>query len=179
MHKATVKKRVRHLPPCGGFFQRNVFIAEQGVQFRQHIGLVQARIVLVRKFLIGQINGPLHHAGHIAARALLGGRTQKRQQVDQKRPVRGQRLAASQGRIKGIDGVFFRHAQTVVGCQMLFAFRQILFKQRYQAGAGRPHVDNGHPRQAGKPGLRHKGEVQGIEEDRLAAAHRSYAEVNP
>ena len=71
------------------------------------------------------------------------------------------------------------HAKPVIRGQMLFVVRQILFEQGDQAGAGRPHVNDGHPRQAGKSGLHHKGEIEGIEKYGLAAAHWGNAKVNP
>ena len=62
---------------------------------------------------------------------------------------------------------------------MLLPFGKILLQQGDQAGTGRPHVHNGQPRKTGKPGLRHKGKVHGIEEDRLAPAHRGNANIYP
>ena len=93
--------------------------------------------------------------------------------------MRGQGLAAAQRRVKGIDGIVRRHPEPVIGGKVLFPFGQVFPQQGNQAGRRRPHVHDGQPRQAGQPGLRDKGEVHGVEENRLPAAHRSDAQIDP
>ena len=131
MHKTAFKESVYHLPPGGHGVQHDVFAHQQFMEFRQHIGLVQSWLMLVRQLLIGQFNGPAYQPRHILVRWRIFQRsTQQGQQVDQKGHVRWQRLAAAQRRIKRIDGEVFGHAQPVIGCQVLFAFRQILLNKR-------------------------------------------------
>ena len=136
------------------------------VQFRQDVGLIEPGMIAVREFLIGKVNGPAYQTRHAVRRSrYIQRRGQQRQQVDQKRLVRGQGLAAPQRRVKGIDGIVRRHPEPVIGGKVLFPFGQVFFQERDKAGGRRPHVHDGQPRQAGQPGLRDKGEVHGVEEN--------------
>ena len=150
------------------------------MQFGQDVGLIEPGMIAVREFLIGKVNGPAYQSRHAVRRSRdIQRRGQQRQQVDQKRLVRRQRLAVAERRVKGIDGIFRRHPEPVIGRKMLFAFGQVFPQQGNQAGRRRPHVHDGEPRQTGQSGLRDKGEVHGVEENRLPTAHRSYPQINP
>ena len=178
--ESPLEQRIHDLPPRRIVRQSDVLPAYQRVKFRQGAFLIQARLVFVRKFVIRETDGALHDTGHI----LRGSRrvqrsAEQRQEVGQKGPVCRQRLPTPQGGIKGIDGIFIRHAQAVVRRQMLLPFRQALPQQGYQPRTGRANINDGYPRQPRQPGLRDKGEIHGVEKHGLAAAHWRDTNVNP
>ena len=180
MHIPPLKKPIDHFPPGGGSVAADAFMDNEVMQFRQHIGLIEPGMIAVGEFLVGKVNGPAYQTRHAVRRSRdIQRRGQQRQQVDQKRLVRGQGLAAPQRRVKGIDGIVRRHPEPVIGGKVFFPFGQVFFQERDKAGGRRPHVHDGQPGQTGQSGLCDKGKIEGVEEDRFTASHRSYPQINP
>ncbi len=99
------------------------------MQFGQHVGLIEPGMIAVREFLVGKVNGSSDQSRYAVRRSRgVQRRGQQRQQIDQKRLVRGQRLAVAERRVKRIDGIVRRHPESVIGRKMLLAFGQVLFQ---------------------------------------------------
>lgn len=96
MHMTPFKKPIHHFPPGGGSVAADAFMDNEVMQFRQHIGLIEAGMIAVREFLIGKVNGPAYQSWYAVRRSRdIQGRGQQRQQVDRNALLRGQGLAAA------------------------------------------------------------------------------------